>query len=107
VRTLDVLPPPGCSLSPAELAEQRGRAKRLVPAVVDVAGAVDALHVTFADDVDRTLLDELISTERSCCSFLVIDYHESLRRMRVVASDAQGREVVSRFRAFFAEEADG
>jgi hypothetical protein len=61
--------------------------------------------VTFADGVDRTLLDELISTERSCCSFLAIEYDERLRRVSVVASDAQGREVVSRLHAFFAAEA--
>jgi hypothetical protein len=105
VRALDLIPPPGCSLSLSELADQRGRARRLAPAAVGVARDADTLQVTFGDGVDEALLRELIATERSCCSFLAIDYDRPERRLSVAASDAQGREVVSRFYAFFAESA--
>ena len=104
MKALHLIPPPGCSLSPEELAEQRGRARRLAPAAVGVAGARDELHVTFTDRVDRNLLGELIATERSCCSFLTIDYDDTRHRLSVVADDEQGREVVSRFSEFFRAE---
>jgi len=63
--------------------------------------------VTFADDVDRDVLEDLIATERSCCSFLSVDYDDSTQLLSIGASDAEGREVVVRFRAFFKEEASG
>jgi hypothetical protein len=107
VRTLDLVPPAGCSLSPEALAEQRGRARRLVSHVVRVTGRADELHVTFADDIDRDVLEDLIATERSCCSFLSIDYDERKHLLSIGASDAEGREVVGRFHAFFKEEAGG
>jgi hypothetical protein len=103
VRTLDLIPPPGCQLSPTQLGEQRERARRLASAVRDVALVSDTLRVTFGDDVDARLLEELIATERSCCSFLAVGYDERTRQLSIGAGDAQGREVVSRFHAFFAE----
>jgi hypothetical protein len=105
VRPLDLIPPPGCSLSPAELADQSGRARRLASGVLDVARVGDTLHVSFGGGVDAGVLRELIVTERACCSFLTIDYDEVGRRLSVAASDEQGREVVSRFHAFFSEAA--
>jgi hypothetical protein len=98
---LRLVPPPGCSLSLAELGEQRARARRLVPTALEVARTPDTLHVTFGDDVDPALVEELIATERSCCSFLTIDYDRRERRLSIGSVDAQGREVVSRFHVFF------
>jgi hypothetical protein len=100
MRELRTVPPPGCSLSEAELAEQQGRARRLAPTVVEVARSGDALVVTFSKDVDRSVLGELVVTERSCCAFLSIDYDERSRQLSILASDTQGREVVARFDAF-------
>src|ERR671922_1880190 len=102
MKMLDLIPPPGCSLSPAELAAQRGRARVLGPSVAGVSRHEDTLSVTFDDAVDTTLLRELIATERSCCSFLEIDYDDTTSRLTIPAADDQGREVVSRFHAFFA-----
>jgi hypothetical protein len=104
MRALPTVPPPGCSLTEAELVEQRGRAARLAPTVAEVVRSGDALVVTFSDEVDRRVLGELIATERSCCAFLSIDYDERDRQLSMLASDAQGREVVSRFDAFFRAE---
>jgi hypothetical protein len=77
---------------------------RLAPDVLDVARVEDTLYVSFGAGIDAGVLRELIVTERACCSFLTIDYDEVDRRLSVAASDEQGREVVSRFHAFFSED---
>jgi len=61
--------------------------------------------VTFSNDVDRNVLGELVATERSCCTFLSIDYDERARRLSILASEAQGREVVARLDEFLRVEA--
>jgi hypothetical protein len=105
MRELRTIPPPGCSLSEAELAEQQGRARRLAPTVLEVARSGDALVVTFSEDVDRSVLGDLVATERSCCAFLSIDFDERARRLSILASEAQGREVVGRFDELLRAEA--
>jgi hypothetical protein len=106
VKEFRITPPPGCALSEAELLEQRGRARRLGTSVDEVARSGDALVVTFSEDVDRDVLGDVVATERSCCSFLSIDYDERARRLSILASDAEGREVVTRLDEFFSTQAD-
>ena len=103
MRSLPLIVPGGCTLSPAGLAEQEGRAARLLPAVATVARSEDELRVSFGDGVDRGLVDELVATEQGCCSFLEVEYDGSAHVLRVGAFDAQGREVVRRFAEFFEE----
>jgi hypothetical protein len=103
MRTLPLIVPDGCALSADELAEQAGRAARLVPSVATLARSEDELRVSFGPDLDRALLDELVATEQGCCSFLELEYDGSARVLRVGAHDAQGREVVGRMAEFFGE----
>jgi len=103
MRDLPLIVPDGCTLSPGGLADQAGRAARLLPSVVNVERLEDELRVSFGEGVDRALVDEVVATERQCCSFLAIEYDDAERLLRIGAHDAQGREIVGQMAEFFGE----
>jgi hypothetical protein len=103
VKALPLLVPPGCTLSADGLADQAGRAARLLPSVAKVKRSEDELRVSFAEGVDRVLVDDIVATEQGCCSFLEIEYDGAARILRVGAHDAQGREVMGHLAKFFGE----
>ena len=103
MKSLPLIVPDGCTLSPEALAEQAGRVARLLPSVASVDRSQDALVVTFGQDVDRALLEQVVTTEQSCCAFLAIAYDDGSRKLSVGAQDDQGREVVRRLAEFFGE----
>jgi hypothetical protein len=103
MRSLPLIVPEGCALTPGQLADQAGRAVRLRPSVARVELSADELRVAFDAGVDGALVDELVVTEQTCCSFLEVQYDDAARALRVGASDAQGREVVRRLADFFEE----
>jgi hypothetical protein len=103
MKSLPLIVPDGCALTPAQLGDQAGRAERLLPSVARVEQSGDELRVAFDGDVDGELVDELVATEQTCCSFLGVDYDRAARTLRVGAGDAQGREVVRRLAGFFEE----
>jgi hypothetical protein len=103
MKSLPLIVPDGCTLSADGLADQAGRARRLLPSVATVKRSEDELRVSFAVDVDRALVDEVVATEQGCCSFLEVEYDRSARTLRVGAHDPQGREVVGQLAAFFGE----
>jgi hypothetical protein len=94
MKSLPLIAPDGCTLSVDGLAEQGGRAARLLPSVTAVKQSEDELRVSFETGVDRALVEEVVETERGCCSFLEIEYDGTARTLRFGAHDAQGREVV-------------
>jgi hypothetical protein len=59
------------------------------------------MRVAFGPGVDRTLVDELIATERTCCSFLELRYEG--RVLQIESSDPRGPEVIDRLAAYFGE----
>jgi hypothetical protein len=101
VRSLPLVAPDGCTLSSQALSEQLGRAARLAPAVVDVSRSPAGLRVDFGPEVDDALVDELITTERTCCSFLDLDYEGHV--LQIESSDPRGPEVMDRLAAYFTE----
>jgi hypothetical protein len=103
MKSLPLIVPDGCTLSLDELADQQGRAARLLPSVATLTRSEDELRVSFGLDVDSRLVEEMVATERGCCSFLEIDYDDSERLLRIGANDAQGREIVWRMAEFFEE----
>ncbi len=103
MRNLPLLVPDGCTLSPDGLADQAGRAARLLPSVASVQRSEDELRVAFAQGVDRALVDEVVATEQGCCTFLGIEYDNGARLLSVGAHDAQGREIVRQLAGFFGE----
>ena len=103
MKNLPLIVPDGCELSPDGLADQAGRAARLLPSVVKVRRSEDELRVTFGPGVDRALVDEVVATEQQCCSFLEIEYDEAERLLRIGAQDAEGREIVGQMAEFFGE----
>jgi len=102
MKSLPLIVPDGCALSPDELAAQAGRAERLLPSVASIDRSPDALRVAFEPGVDRALVAELVTTEQGCCTFLAIDYDDE-RMLSISAHDEQGREVVRRLAEFFGE----
>jgi hypothetical protein len=92
-----------CTLSVDGLRAQESRAASLRRAVESVAHGPGSLAVTFGAGVDRAVLDELISVERGCCSFLAIDYDEGARVLRIAADDPRHTDVVDAFGAFFGQ----
>jgi hypothetical protein len=103
MKSLPLIVPDGCTLSADGLADQAGRAARLLPSVATVKRSEDELRVSFAGDVDRALVDEVVATEQGCCSFLEVEYDGSAQMLRVGAHDAQGREVVRQLAEYFGE----
>ncbi|MCP9485536.1 MAG: hypothetical protein MSC30_06725 [Gaiellaceae bacterium MAG52_C11] len=103
MKDLPLIVADGCTLSPEGLADQAGRAARLLPSVAKLERSEDELRVSFADGVDRALVDEVVATEQRCCSFLEIEYGGGARLLRIAAHDAQGREIVGQMAAFFGE----
>ena len=101
MRSLPLIAPEGCTLSADALAEQLGRASRLAPAVAEVSRSGTGLRVVFAGEVDDELVEELIATERTCCSFLELDYDG--RVLQIESSDPRGPEVMDRLAAYFGE----
>ena len=93
--------PDGCTLSSGGLADQAGRAVRLLPSVVTVQRSEDELLISFRDGVDRSLVQEVVATEQQCCSVLKIEYDGAAGTLRVAAHDRQGREMVSQMAEFF------
>jgi hypothetical protein len=63
----------------------------------------EELRVFFGPGVDAALVDEVVETERGCCSFLRVEYDADERLLRIGADDEQGREVVGRLAGFFGE----
>ena len=103
MKDLPLIVADGCTLSPDGLADQAGRAARLLPSVVKVRRSEDELRVSFGPGVDRALVDEVVATEQQCCSFLEIEYDDAERLLRIGAHDAQGREIVGQMAEFFGE----
>ena len=103
MKSLPLIVPDGCTLSPDGLADQAGRAARLLPSVARVERSTDELRVSFGQGVDRALVDEVVATEQGCCSFLEIEYDGDARLLRIGANDAQGREIVRQMAEFFGE----
>ena len=103
MKALPLIVPGGCTLSASELADQAGRVSRLRSSVASVDRSQDALVVAFESGVDRSLLEEVVTTEQGCCTFLAIDYDDNARVLSVGAQDEQGREVVRRLAEFFGE----
>ena len=101
MRSLPLIAPEGCTLSPDALREQFGRASRLAPAVAKVSRSTTGLRVAFGGEVDDALVEELIETERGCCSFLALDY--SGRMLRIESEDPRGGEVMDRLASYFGE----
>ena len=94
---LEVLTPPaGCTISAQELATQRDRLRALAPFLTEVARANGVLELTFADDIDRSFIDELIAVEERCCSFLGFAYEDETHRPTITAN-AENEDALDHF----------
>jgi hypothetical protein len=93
----------GCALTPADLAEQAGRAARLRAALVSAERTPDNLRITFSASVDVSLIAELVETERSCCPFFALDYDADERVLSVGIADAARRPALDAVAAAFCQ----
>ncbi|MEA2472578.1 MAG: hypothetical protein QOE06_493 [Thermoleophilaceae bacterium] len=76
-----------CSLDSDGRAEQLARYAALAPSVRHVEREELSLAISFADDYDRALLDELVAVERECCPFLQIDVADARLTISVAQHD--------------------
>ena len=79
------LAPAGCGLDAEGLRAQDERYAALGRHVAATRRTADTLDVEFAAGVDRALLDETVTVERGCCSFLTIEHDE--RCLRISAGE--------------------
>jgi len=103
MKSLPLIVPDGCTLSSDGLADQAGRAARLLPSVASMDRSQDGLVVAFESGVDGSLVEQVVTTEQECCTFLAIDYDDDARLLSIGAHDEQGREVVRRLAELFGE----
>ncbi|MGH2956074.1 MAG: hypothetical protein ACRDL6_03675 [Solirubrobacterales bacterium] len=64
-----------CELSPEGARAQGDRYSELSRWTAAIERRPRLLDVRFSREVDRELLEEAIAVERSCCSFLAIDFN--------------------------------
>ena len=100
MKTLPIVPD-GCGLTETGLDVQRARAEALRPAVESIDHSPGELRVSFGPEVDESLVEQLVATEQSCCSFLELDYGD--RVLHVASPDR--RDVVALFAGLFSEGA--
>ena len=86
--------PGECGLDGHQLAEQRERYTQLGAAVREIQRDGLRATVTFGEGLDRRLLEETLSLERECCSFLAIEYAPAERRLSIGAGAPDHAEVL-------------
>ena len=90
----------GCSLDGAGRDGQRARLTMLRTSVVGIERVPDELRVRFGAGVDERVVKEVVAVERGCCSFLDLDYDESVRVLRIGSPDRS--DALERFGELFA-----
>ena len=89
-RTIDPvateLPILQCTLDTAGVRDQAARYAAIATHVKALDRGELDLVATFNDSVDRTLLAELVTVERSCCAFFTIDWDAAERRLGFAVS---------------------
>lgn len=79
---------PSCALTSEGVQEQRRRQQILAPSVAGSTRSRDRLVVSFNEDYDRQVLEDMIAVESECCPFFVLDLDVEARRLEVgVRSD--------------------
>jgi hypothetical protein len=54
--------------------------------------------IAFSADVDTDLLQETIAIERGCCSFFLLEYDTSERRLLIAIDDASREDALKALR---------
>jgi hypothetical protein len=85
------LPLIGCALSEEQLAERRGRIRRLQADVVALHAAPQRVEVEFAAGVDAAAVTDLVEAERECCSFFEFDWDRDGRRLAIAIPEPRFR----------------
>ncbi len=91
--------PSGCSLDGDGLVDQLDRYRRLGGKVKRIKQHDLELLVWFDADVDLHLVRETIAIERQCCSFFILDYDPSDRRLSITVADPHRLDALGALRA--------
>src|SRR6266540_7425559 len=75
-RTLTEGEVPSCALDEQGIKEQQARHARLAPSVIGLDHQDEAVLFTFAEDFDRTSLNEMVAVEEQCCPFFRFAFDE-------------------------------
>lgn len=101
VRPLSLVAPQDCSLTETGFAGQASRGALLAAAVARIEREPRRLEVAFTEALDRPLLDELIETERACCTFFRIGFEPDTRVLRVCVDDESRAPALDLVEAIF------
>ena len=80
--------PAGCALDDGSLVAQLDRYRRLGTTAISITHRELQLVVRFDADADLELLRETIAIERQCCSFFMLDYDASDRRLSITVDNS-------------------
>ena len=92
--------PAFCTLDVEGLRAQRERYLRVKRSVERVESSPGAVRVTFVPGFDAGVAQELVETERTCCSFLDVDLDG--RTLTISTRDREQWDVVDGFAKVFA-----
>jgi hypothetical protein len=82
------LPIASCALDAAGRGAQADSYRRLAAAVEEAERAPGPLTVRIGEQLDRGLLEQTVTVERSCCPFLSIAWDAGKRTLTVAVEDA-------------------
>jgi hypothetical protein len=80
------LTPPACRLDTTGRREQADRYRRLRASVTAMQRRDGALDVSFAADVDVSLLRDAVDVERACCPFFDLRLDDHARTLHVAVA---------------------
>lgn len=74
---------PSCALTPEGVQDQRRRQQIVAPSVAGSTRSRDRLVISFNEDYDSQVLEDMIAIESECCPFFVFDLDVEARRLEV------------------------
>jgi hypothetical protein len=80
---------PSCALDENGMQEQRARHARLARSVIRQEHLGESVRFTFASDLDRAALAEMVAVEEQCCPFFKFSFAETERQLLVTVSDQE------------------
>jgi hypothetical protein len=100
------LSPSACRLDATGRREQANRYHRLSASVTAMRRRDDALDVSFAAEVDVSLLREAVDVERACCPFFDLRLDDHARTLHVAVAGPNDRSALDALAAVIRSEGD-
>jgi len=93
---------PSCALDADGRRSQGERYRTLAGSVIGVQREPPFVSIQFGESLDRTVLEDVIATERECCPWLVFEFDPGSRRLAVATTDPEMGPALDAIEASFA-----